>query len=160
MSDLNAVYLQGRLTKDASVNYLSNNSCVVTLSLAVNKDYRNRTANEWERTTNFFDVSYWGDSAKKNLPEYTKGREVLVEAELKTSSWEKDGKKYSRTEIRASRVRPLRRPGEGKRTNNEQLQNSYSQAPSYTSAPPQAPDFDDMPPDNMADEGDPEGIPF
>ena len=95
------------------------------------------------------------------MPEYTKGREVLVEAELKTSSWEKDGKKYSRTEIRASRVRPLRRPGEGKRTNNEQPQNSYSQqAPSYTSAPPQAPNFDDMPPDDMADEGDPEGIPF
>ena len=88
------------------------------------------------------------------------GREVLVETELKTSSWEKDGKKYSRTEIRASRVRPLRRPGEGKRTNNEQPQNSYSQAPSYTSAPPQAPNFDDMPPDDMADEGDPEGIPF
>lgn len=160
MSDLNALYLQGRLTKDASLNTMSNGSCVVTLSLAVNKDYLDRSKNEWIKITNFFDVSYWGDSAKKNLPEYTKGREVLVEAELKTSSWEKDGKKYSRTEIRASRVRPLRRPGEGKRTNNEQTQNSYSQAPGYTSAPPQAPNFDDMPPDDMADEGDPEGIPF
>ena len=39
MSDLNALYLQGRLTKDASLNTLSNGSAVATLSLAVNKDY-------------------------------------------------------------------------------------------------------------------------
>ena len=117
MSDLNALYLQGRLTKDASLNTLSNGSAVATLSLAVNKDYFDNSTNEWKKITNFFDVSYWGEGAKKNLVEYTKGREVLVEAELKTSSWEKDGKKFSRVEIRATRVRALRRPGEGKRAN-------------------------------------------
>lgn len=114
MSDLNALFLQGRLTKDASLNTLSNGSAVATLSLAVNKDYFDRTSNNWKRITNFFDVIYWGESAKKNLAEYSKGREVLVEAELKTSSWEKDGKKFSRVEIRANKVRALRRPGEGK----------------------------------------------
>ena len=88
MSDLNALYLQGRLTKDASLNTLSNGSAVATLSLAVNKDYLDSSTNEWKKITNFFDISYWGESAKKNLSEYTKGREVLVEAELKTSSWE------------------------------------------------------------------------
>ena len=157
MSDLNAVYLQGRLTKDASVNYLSNNSCVVTLSLAVNKDYRNRTTNEWERTTNFFDVSYWGDSAKKNLPEYTKGREVLVEAELKTSSWEKDGKKFSRVEIRANKVRALRRPGEGKRA-NVAANGTQPASQGYSSPAPEAPDFDDVPPEMYDENG--ERIPF
>ena len=88
MSDLNALYLQGRLTKDASLNTLSNGSAVATLSLAVNKDYLDSSTNEWKKITNFFDVSYWGEVAKKNLAEYTKGREVLIEAELKTSSWD------------------------------------------------------------------------
>ena len=49
MSDLNALYLQGRLTKDASMNTMSNGSCVLTLSLAVSKDYLDRSTNEWKK---------------------------------------------------------------------------------------------------------------
>lgn len=157
MSDLNALYLQGRLTKDASMNTMSNGSCVLTLSLAVNKDYLDRSTNEWKKIINFFDVSYWGEIAKKNLAEYTKGREVLIEAELKTSSWEKDGKRFSRVEIRANKVRPLRRPGEGKRMNaaeNGAQPASYS----YSSPAPEAPDFDDVPPEMYDENG--ERIPF
>ena len=66
MSDLNALYLQGRLTKDASLNTLSNGSAVATLSLAVNKDYLDSSTNEWKKITNFFDVSYWGESLKSD----------------------------------------------------------------------------------------------
>lgn len=145
MNDLNVLFLQGRLTKDASLNTLSNGSAVVTLSLAVNKDYLDKSTNKWQKITNFFDVSYWGEIAKKNLVEYSKGREVLVEAELKTSSWEKDGKKLSRVEIRANKVRSLRRPGEGKRVNASGTGTSQV-AQSYASAPPPAPNFDDEQP--------------
>ena len=157
MSDLNALYLQGRLTKNASMNTMSNGSCVLTLSLAVNKDYLDRSTNEWKKITNFFDVSYWGEVAKKNLAEYTKGREVLIEAELKTSSWEKDGKRFSRAEIRANKVRPLRRPGEGKRMNAAE-NGTQSASQGYSSPAPEAPDFDDAPPDMYDENGEP--IPF
>ena len=157
MSDLNALYLQGRLTKDASMNTMSNGSCVLTLSLAVNKDYLDRSTNGWKKITNFFDVSYWGEVAKKNLAEYTKGREVLIEAELKTSSWEKDGKKFSRVEIRATRVRALRRPGEGKRA-NVAANGTQPASQGYSSPVPEAPDFDDVPPEMYDENG--ERIPF
>ena len=157
MSDLNVLYLQGRLTKDASLNTLSNGSAVATLSLAVNKDYLDSSTNEWKKITNFFDVSYWGESAKKNLSEYTKGREVLVEAELKTSSWEKDGKRFSRVEIRANKVRPLRRPGEGKRV-NVAANRTQPASQGYSSPAPEAPDFDDVPPETYDENG--ERIPF
>ena len=53
MSDLNALYLQGRLTKDASLNTLSNGSAVATLSLAVNKDYLDSSTNEWKKNNQF-----------------------------------------------------------------------------------------------------------
>lgn len=157
MSDLNALYLQGRLTKDASLNTLSNGSAVATLSLAVNKDYLDNSTNEWKKITNFFNVSYWGEGAKKNLSEYTKGREVLVEAELKTSSWEKDGKKFSRVEIRATRVRALRRPGEGKRA-NVVINGTQPTSQGYSSPAPEDPDFDDVPPEMYDENG--ERIPF
>ena len=157
MGDLNALYWQGRLTKDASLNTMSNGSCVATLSLAVNKDYLDHFKNEWIKVTNFFDVSYWGEAAKKNLAEYSKGREVLVEAELKTSSWEKDGKKFSRVEIRANKVRALRRPGEGKRANTG-VNAPQPATHSYTAAPPEAPDFDYAPPEMCNENGEP--IPF
>ena len=153
MSDMNAVFLQGRLTKDASMNTLSAGGSVVTLSLASNKDYLDRNSNQWVKQTHFFDVSYWGESAKKNFAEYTKGREVIVEGELRTSSWEKDGKKYSRMEIRATKVRALRRPGEGKRVGSE----NAPATPSYPAAP-EAPNFDEMPPQEYDENGDP--IPF
>lgn len=143
MSDLNSLFLQGRLTKNASMNTLSNGSCVVTLSLAVNKDYLDRSTNEWKKITNFFDVDYWGDSAKNKFSEFTKGREVLVEAELKNVSWEKDGKKYSRIEIRASCIRPLRRPGEGKKINSNDGQSEMTQ--NYGNTAPEAPNFEEMP---------------
>ena len=157
MSDLNALYLQGRLTKDASMNTMSNGSCVLTLSLAVSKDYLDRSTNELKKITNFFDVSYWGEVAKKNLAEYTKGREVLIEAELKTSSWEKDGKKFSRVEIRANKVRALRRPGEGKRA-NVAANGTQPASQGYSSPAPEAPDFDDVPPEMYDENG--ERIPF
>lgn len=78
MSDLNALFLQGRLTKDASLNTLSNGSAVATLSLAVNKDYFDRTSNSWKRITNFFDVIYWGESAKRTLLNIQKGVKFLL----------------------------------------------------------------------------------
>lgn len=78
MSDLNALYLQGRLTKDASLNTMSNGSCVATLSLAVNKDYFDRSKNEWIKITNFFDVSYWGEGAKRIFLNTQKGVKFLL----------------------------------------------------------------------------------
>ncbi|MBP5696955.1 MAG: single-stranded DNA-binding protein [Treponema sp.] len=152
MSDINALFLQGRLTKDASMNTMSNGSCVVTLSLASNKDYQDRNSKQWVKQTHFFEVSYWGEPAKNNLAEFTKGREVIVEGELRTSSWEKDGKKYSRMEIRANRVKPLRRPGEGKRIDSKNASGS-----AYPDAP-EAPNFDEIPPRQYDENGEP--IPF
>lgn len=142
MSGTNIVVLQGRLTKQASCNSLSNGQSVVTLSVAVNKDFLNRQTNEWSSKTYFFDVTYWGERAKNRLADFTKGREVLIEGELKTSTWEKDGKKYSRVEINASRVQALRRPGEGKSASSQNAQSTQG-----TQNPPDAPDFTDESPD-------------
>lgn len=100
-----------------------------------------------KKITNFFDVSYWGEGAKKNL----------VEAELKTSSWEKDGKKFSCVEIRANKVRALKRPGEGKRVNAGR-NGTQPASQGYSSPVPEAPDFDDVPPEMYDENG--ERIPF
>lgn len=113
MSDLNQVYLQGRLTKSAELTTLSTGTPLVRLSLAVNKSIKDKAGN-WNQVTSFFDCDYFGEYASKAVPELTKGREVLVEGELKQDCWEKDGKSFSAIKIRASKVRPLRRPGEGK----------------------------------------------
>lgn len=144
MSDLNTIYLQGRLTKGAVSSVLTNGTTLLKLSIATNKDYLDRNRNEWVKQTHFFEVAYYGDAAKKNEQEFTKGREVLVEGELRQSTWEKDGKKYSAVEIRASRVRPLRRPGEGKRIADSQAGGNYYPAAS------DMPDSDDMPDDTPA----------
>ena len=148
MSDLNQVYLQGRLVKSAELTTLSTGTPLVRLAIAVNKSIKDKAGN-WTQQTSFFDCDYFGEWASKSISELTKGREVLVEGELRQDRWDKDGKTFSAVKIKASKVRPLRRPGEGKNANNAnnasnqhntQSNAEYSNAPE----PDYPPDWDNL----------------
>ena len=62
MSDLNQVYLQGRLTKSAELTTLSTGTPLVRLSLAVNKSIKDK-AGHWNQVTSFFDCDYFVECA-------------------------------------------------------------------------------------------------
>lgn len=148
MSDLNQVYLQGRLVKSAELTILSTGTPLVRLSVAVNKSIKDKAGN-WSQRTSFFDCDYFGEWASKSIPELTKGREVLIEGELRQDRWEKDGKTFSAVKINASKVRPLRRPGEGKNASNADSSNNQYNAQTnaeYSNAPEPdyPPDWDNL----------------
>ena len=148
MSDLNQVYLQGRLVKSAELTTLSTGTPLVRLAIAVNKSVKDKAGN-WTQQTSFFDCDYFGEWASKSIPELTKGREVLVEGELKQDRWDKDGKAFSAVKIKASKVRLLRRPGEGKNANNansaSNQHNTQSNANySNSQEPDYPPDWDNL----------------
>lgn len=145
MSDLNQVYLQGRLTKSAELTTLSTGTPLVRLSVAVNKSIKDDSGN-WNQRTSFFDCDYFGEWAAKSVAELTKGREVLVEGELKQERWEKDGKTFSAIKIRASKVRALRRPGEGKTANNSNQGQQNQSNTDYSNSPESdyPPDWDNI----------------
>lgn len=148
MSDLNQVYLQGRLVKSAELTTLSTGTPLVRLSVAVNKSIKDKAGN-WSQRTSFFNCDYFGEWASKSISELTKGREVLIEGELRQDRWEKDGKTFSAVKINASKVRPLRRPGEGKNASNADSSNNQYNAQTnaeYSNAPEPdyPPDWDNL----------------
>ena len=101
----NRVILLGRLGRDPEVRYAQSGTAIATLNLATdgrrpdgNGGWKNET--EWHRVVLFGKLA---DLAKQYL---TKGREVMIEGELRTRQWQdKEGQKRFTTEIVANNMR-------------------------------------------------------
>ncbi|MCK5863474.1 MAG: single-stranded DNA-binding protein [Candidatus Hydrogenedentes bacterium] len=108
MPDLNRVLLAGRLTRDPDLKYTNSGKAYCRLGIANTAYYKDSSGERQERTT-FADVVLWGAGAEFIGERLRKGRPVLVEGSLRTSSWEdaNTGQKRSKIEINAQRVSPL-----------------------------------------------------
>jgi single-strand DNA-binding protein len=95
----------GHLGKDPVVRRTQNDTAVCNLDVA--STYRNGEDEhtEWHR------IVVWGKSAENCGKYLNKGRGVLVEGRLQTSTYEKDGETRYKTEIVAQNVQFL---GDGK----------------------------------------------
>ena len=106
MQDLNSVFLIGRLTRDMGIEYLQSGTAVGKISLAVNRSVK------WTDEASFFDVSLFGKQAESLKQSLVKGKQIAVLGELKQDRWEKEGQKFSRVTVVASRVQLLGGKGE------------------------------------------------
>ena len=114
MTDINKVFEIGRLTKDASVEFIQTGTPKCEISIAVNRSVKK--GNEWVDEVSYFNVTIWGKTAQ-NLEKYLKkGTQIGVEGYLKQDRWEKDGQKQSRVVIVAENVQLL---GSGKGGNSQ-----------------------------------------
>ena len=102
MTDMNHVFLIGRLTKDLgaderSFGYVGNGMARANVSIAVNRS--RKEGDQWTDEVNYFDITIWGKTAE-NLKQYlTKGKQIAVEGYLKQDRWEKDGKNMSKVSM-------------------------------------------------------------
>ncbi len=104
MPNVNIVTISGRITRDLELRYLNSGTQVVTLPIAVSRNYRDKQ-NQWQQETSFIDVVVWSANAERCAQNLKKGDPVLVEGSLRTRSFTtKDGKNAKVTEIQASRV--------------------------------------------------------
>ena len=116
MTDMNHVFLIGRLTKDLgaderSFGYVGNGNARANVSIAVNRSKKEN--DQWVDEVNYFDITIWGKTAE-NLKQYlTKGKQIAVEGYLKQDRWEKDGKNNSKVSIVATNVQLLGGKSEG-----------------------------------------------
>ena len=109
MNDLNTVMIEGNLTHDPELKYLSTGTAKCSLSLGVNRSFRQN--GEWKKEASFFDVVLWAKLAQYYAEKLTKGTRVRVIGSLKQERWQKDGKNYSRVLIIADRVDYWKRGG-------------------------------------------------
>lgn len=92
MAGFQKLVLLGNLTKDAESRMVGEAE-VAKYGVAVNG---------YKDSVEFFDCEHWNP---KGVLEYlTKGTQALIEGEIQTQTWEKDGEKKSRKIVRVHRL--------------------------------------------------------
>ncbi|MFP7312125.1 single-stranded DNA-binding protein [Bacillus safensis] len=93
---MNNVSLVGRLTRDPELKYTPGGNPVVNFKLAVNRTFTNQ---QGERQADFINCQAW-DKKAENIANYQrKGSLIGVSGRLQTSSYEKDGTRFYKTEV-------------------------------------------------------------
>ena len=104
MSDgMNRVILLGNLGADPDLRYTATGVPVLNLRLATSESFLDKNKEHQDRTE-WHSVVVWGTRGEALGKLLHKGACVCVEGALRTSSWEKDGQKRSRTEVHAREV--------------------------------------------------------
>ena len=98
---MNHVTLLGNLTADPETRFTSTGKAVVEWTLAVNERWKTASGEEKERCS-FVGCFAWGTKGEAFARFHRKGAKALVEGKLVQETWEKDGKKQSRTRVQVS----------------------------------------------------------
>lgn len=94
---MNEVHLLGRLVKEVDLRYISNGTAAGNFTIAVQRGYKNQSG---EYDSDFIRVSMFGKTAETVANFFTKGSRIIVHGEIKSGSYEKDGKTVYTTEVK------------------------------------------------------------
>lgn len=104
MDGLNRWQGLGNLGADPELRITSSGSSVLKLRMAITTSWFDKEKNVREERTEWVNVTIFGKRGEGLAKYLHKGSKVLVEGELRTSSYEKEGVKHYRTEIVASEI--------------------------------------------------------
>lgn len=102
--DLNKVMLIGRAGRDPETRFTNNRVPVTTFSLATTSRWRDSQTQETQEETEWHNVVCFGRLAEIASEYLKKGRQCYIEGQLKTQSWERDGVRHYKTDIRANEL--------------------------------------------------------
>lgn len=133
---INNVVLVGRMTKDAELRYTPSNVAVATLTLAVNRPFKNQNG---EHEADFINVVIWRQQAENLANWAKKGAQIGITGRIQTRSYDnQQGQRVYVTEVVAETFQLLEsrsvREGKG------QGQGGYSALSNQASTQP-TPDF-------------------
>ena len=160
---VNKVILIGNVGQDPEVRYTgdaNNGAKVATVRLATTERYRDRNGNPQEHTE-WHNVVVWRNQADVVEKYVKKGTQLYVEGRIRTRSWDdQNGNKRYTTDIVADTLQLL-----GRRPENNAQQGGYQQPapqqsyqqPAYA---PQQPVQHPVAPQNIADNGPEDDLPF
>ena len=119
---LNTCTISGNLGKAAELRYTNSQLAVVSFSVAVN-ERRKQADGSYQDELNWLDCTMFGKRAEALQPYLAKGTKLSLTGHLHKSTYERDGKQYSRVEIIVDEV---------------ELMNARREAQSPEAMPPQA----------------------
>lgn len=115
---MNDVKLSGRLAKDVDLKYLTDGKAVSTIILAVDMGLSKQKREEFEKkdkaTAEFIAVTTYGKNAENVAKYLEKGSQILIEARLHVSRYEKDGENRYITQVISKNIEFIG----GKKKNN------------------------------------------
>lgn len=99
---LNHITIMGRLTKDPELRRTNGGVPVVSFTLAVDRDFKEKNG---EKETDFIDVVAWRSTAEFVEKFFVKGRMAVVAGRLQIRSWiDNGGNKRRNAEVVADNV--------------------------------------------------------
>lgn len=105
---MNEVLVVGNLTREPELRYTPAGDAVLSLGLAVNENWTDRSGERQEKV-HWIDVTLWRELAEA-MQHLHKGDPVMVKGRLTNESWtDRDGNKRSSTKVEATRVEALSR---------------------------------------------------
>ena len=106
--NINSVTISGNLTRDAEKRYSAIGTAVVRWSVAVNESVKQQDGS-WSDKVNYIDCVMFGAYADKISDSLTKGARVCVHGALSQFTWERDGQKRSKIEVKADKIEVMER---------------------------------------------------
>ncbi len=124
---INNVIVSGRLTRDVELRYTGSGTPVASMSIAVDRVYRD-SDNNWQTDTSFFRIVAWARLAERASETLSKGAPVIIEGTLQSQTWQdKEDNKRTTVEIVARRIQNLEREAqEGDREQKSPSDNQES----------------------------------
>ena len=123
---INNVVLVGRMTKDADLRYTAQGQAVATLTLAVNRNFKNQNG---EREADFINIVIWRQQAENLASWAKKGALIGITGRIQTRNYEnQQGQRVYVTEVVADSFQLL----EARQNQNGQGQSGNNAVPDFS----------------------------
>lgn len=103
----NSITLVGNVTRDPELRFTPSGQPTATFGLAVNRRWQNRSTQEWEESTSFFNVVCWREMAENATESIVRGSRIIVTGRLDQRRYDNEkGEPQSRVELIADELGP------------------------------------------------------
>jgi len=100
MSSLNRATIIGNVGKDPEIKSMSNGNRVANLSVATSETWKDKSTGEKKERTEWHRITVWNDGLIGIIEKYvSKGSKIMIEGQIQTRKYEKDGVDHYTTEI-------------------------------------------------------------
>ncbi len=141
--NLNKVVLAGRITADPELKQTATGISVLSFTIAVNRRFASRNSEQGENQADFINVVAWRQTAEFISKYFRKGSAICVTGSIQTRNWQdQNGQRRYATEVVADDATFVESRSESGNSQSYS-QDSFAGAPSYSSNPGSAPNFEE-----------------
>ena len=142
--NLNKVVLCGRLTADPELKQTQSGIAVVTFTLAVNRRFTRGADGQGNSQADFIRCTAWRQTAEFISRYFKRGSSLCVTGSIQTRDWtDNNGQRRYSTEVVVDDAMFVDSRNESGAGQSTYAPDAYTQAPSYSSNPGSAPNFED-----------------